>query len=43
MTDPKDLDRRLGGKKLSLMLLQVVERPSDVNPSVARALRAAGK
>ena len=38
-----DLERRLSAKKLSLMLMQVVERPSDVNPSVARALRAAGK
>ena len=28
---------------LSLMLMQVLERPADVNPSVARALRAAGK
>ena len=35
-----DLERRLSAKKLSLMLMQVVERPSDVNPSVARALRA---
>jgi hypothetical protein len=39
----KDLDRRLAPKKLSLMLLQVVERPADVNPSMARALRAMGK
>ena len=39
----KDLDRRLGAKKLSLMLLQVVERPADINPSMARALRAQGK
>ena len=39
----KDLERALAAKKLSLMLLQVLERPSDINPSVARALRAAGK
>jgi hypothetical protein len=39
----KDIERRLAAKKLSLMLMQVLERPADVNPSVARALRAAGK
>ena len=39
----KDLERRVGPMKLSLMLMQVLERPSDVNPSVARALRAQGK
>jgi hypothetical protein len=39
----KDLERRMAGKKFSLMLMQVLERPSDVNPSVARALRAQGK
>ena len=39
----KDLERRLAAKKLSLMLLQVLEKPSDVNPSVARALHAQGK
>ncbi len=38
-----DLERRFAAKKLSLMLMQVLERPADVNPSVARALRAAGK
>ena len=39
----QDLERRLAAKKISLMLMQVLERPADVNPSVARALRAAGK
>jgi len=39
----KDLERRLGAKKLSLMLMQVLEKPSDVNPSVARALHAQGR
>jgi hypothetical protein len=39
----KDIERRLAAKKLTLMLMQVLERPADVNPSVARALRAAGK
>lgn len=39
----RDLERRLAAKKISLILMQVLERPSDVNPSVARALRAAGK
>ncbi len=39
----KDLERRMAAKKFSLMLMQVLERPSDVNPSVARALHAAGK
>ena len=39
----KDLERRLAPNKVSLMLLQVLERPADVNPSVARALRAAGR
>src|SRR6185436_2054055 len=34
----KDIERRLAAKKLSLMLMQVLERPADVNPSVARAL-----
>ncbi len=38
-----DLERRLAAKKLTLMLMQVVEKPADVNPSVARALRAQGK
>ena len=36
----KDLERRLAAQKLTLMLMQVVEKPADVNPSVARALRA---
>ena len=39
----KDLERRLAAQHLSLMLMQVLERPGDVNPSTARALRAAGK
>jgi uncharacterized protein (DUF58 family) len=39
----KDLERRLAAQKLSLMLMQVLERPADVNPSVTRALRAQGK
>jgi hypothetical protein len=37
----KDLERRLAPKKLSLQLMQVLERPGDVNPSVARALTRA--
>lgn len=39
----KELDRRLAGIKLSLVLMQVLEHPSDVNPSITRALRAVGK
>jgi len=39
----KEIERRLAAKKLSLMLMQVLERPADVNPSVTRALRAQGK
>lgn len=39
----KDLERRLAPNKVSLMLMQVLERPADVNPSVIRALRAQGK
>lgn len=39
----KDIERRLAAKNASLMLMQVLEKPTDVNPSVARALRAAGK
>jgi len=39
----RDLERRLASKHLSLMLMQVVERPADINPSVARALHAARK
>jgi hypothetical protein len=39
----KDLERRLAPNKLSLMLMQVLERPADINPSVARALHARGK
>ena len=39
----RDLERRMAAMRFSLMLMQVVEHPSDVNPSVARALRAAGR
>jgi len=38
-----EIERRLKAKKLSLMLMQVLERPADINPSVARALHAHGK
>lgn len=37
-----DLERRLAARKFSLMLLQVLARPADVNSSLARALRARG-
>ena len=36
----KDIERKLAAKKLSLMLLQVMDRPADFSPSVARAVRA---
>ena len=39
----KDLERRLAARKLSLMLLRVLEHPVDVNPAVTRALRVVGK
>jgi hypothetical protein len=38
----KDLERRLAGKKYSLVLMQVIRQPSDIGPSVQRALRARG-
>ena len=37
------LERKLAAKKVSLMLLQVMDRPADFSPSVSRALRATGK
>ena len=37
------LDRKLAAKKVSLMLLQVMDRPADFSPSVSRALRSRGK
>jgi len=39
----KELERGLARRGLSLMLMQVLERPADVNPSVTRALRAQGR
>jgi len=36
----KDLGRRLVAQNLSLILMQVLERPADVNPSLQRALRS---
>ena len=39
----KDLERRLAAKQLSLMLLQVMDRPAQFSPSVSRALRVQGK
>ena len=33
-----ELERRLAAKKLSLMLLQVMDRPADFSPTVARSL-----
>ena len=36
----KDIERRLVAKKLSLLLLQVMDRPPQFSPSVSRALRA---
>ncbi len=43
MSLQKDLERRLAPKKLSLMLLQVMDGPADFSPSISRALRAKGK
>ncbi|MEK6243316.1 MAG: hypothetical protein AABM33_02360 [Pseudomonadota bacterium] len=37
------LERKLATRKVSLMLLQVMDRPANFSPSVLRALRAAGK
>lgn len=37
------LERKLAAKKISLMLLQVMDRPAEFSPSVTRALRAAGR
>jgi hypothetical protein len=37
------LERKLAVKKVSLMLLQVMDRSADFSPSVTRALRAQGK
>lgn len=39
----KAIERRLAAKKLSLMLLQVMDRPAVFSPSVSRALRPQGK
>ena len=33
------LERKLAAKKVSLMLLQVMDRPADFSPSVSRAVR----
>ena len=37
----KEIERRLAAKKLSLMLLQVMDRPADFSPSASRKLQAA--
>lgn len=37
------LERKLATRKVSLMLLQVMDRPADFSPSVSRALRAQRK
>ena len=37
------LERKLATRKISLMLLHVMDRPADFSPSVSRALRAQGK
>jgi len=34
-----DLERRLSSRKLSLMLLQVMDRPKEFSPSVASSMR----
>ena len=34
----KAIERKLAAKKLSLMLLEVMDRPADFSPSVARTL-----
>jgi hypothetical protein len=34
------LERKLAAKKVSLLLLQVMDRPADFSPSVSRALQA---
>ena len=39
----KAIERGLAAKKLSLMLLQVMDRPADFSPSVSRALRVQAK
>ncbi len=43
MTLQQDIERRLAGKKLSLLLLQVMDQPAQFSPSVSRGLRAQGK
>lgn len=35
----KDLERRLAARKLSLMLLQVMDRPADFSPSALAAMK----
>jgi hypothetical protein len=35
----KELERRLAGKKLSLLLLQVMDRPADFSPSAIAAMK----
>jgi hypothetical protein len=35
----KDIERRLASKKLSLMLLQVMDRPADFSPSAVAAMK----
>ena len=37
------LERKLAAKNVSLMLLQVMDRPADFSPSAARTLRSQGK
>lgn len=37
------LERKLASRKVSLMLLQVMDRPAEFSPSVSRAMRAQGK
>jgi len=35
----KDLERRLAARKLSLMLLQVMDRPAEFSPSVTASMK----
>lgn len=37
------LERKLAAKKVSLMLLQVMDRPADFSPSAVRSLAARGR
>jgi hypothetical protein len=39
----KDLERRLAARKLSLMLLQVMDRPAEFGPSVSAAMKRNGR